>query len=161
MSFMSLFLLLYSLAHVMLMYLFPMATQSSQAPKRRPKSQGGGQKKRPRGNNNKKKSSDEVQELCRRVVEGAPEPGSNPSNAELPTDGWGYIGAEMFEDLPLSEMTKKGLRDANFVSMTAIQKSALPHALAGRDILGAAKTGSGKTLAFVIPVCRMRCWSGD
>ena len=31
-------------------------------------------------------------------------------------------------------------------------RASLPHALAGRDILGAAKTGSGKTLAFVIPL---------
>ena len=36
--------------------------------------------------------------------------------------------------------------------MTAVQRAALPHALAGRDVLGAAKTGSGKTLAFVIPL---------
>ena len=36
--------------------------------------------------------------------------------------------------------------------MTAVQKAALPHALAGKDVLGAAKTGSGKTLAFLIPV---------
>jgi ATP-dependent RNA helicase DDX10/DBP4 len=35
---------------------------------------------------------------------------------------------------------------------TEIQAAAIPHALAGRDILGAAKTGSGKTLAFVIPL---------
>jgi ATP-dependent RNA helicase DDX10/DBP4 len=37
--------------------------------------------------------------------------------------------------------------------MTDIQRKALPLALKGRDILGAAKTGSGKTLAFIIPVC--------
>eukprot|EP01105_Mastigella_eilhardi_P025125 TRINITY_DN6726_c0_g2_i1.p1 TRINITY_DN6726_c0_g2~~TRINITY_DN6726_c0_g2_i1.p1 ORF type:complete len:767 (-),score=232.55 TRINITY_DN6726_c0_g2_i1:5-2005(-) len=36
--------------------------------------------------------------------------------------------------------------------MTPIQRATLPHALAGRDILGAAKTGSGKTLAFIIPL---------
>ena len=35
---------------------------------------------------------------------------------------------------------------------TEIQAAAIPHALAGRDILGAAKTGSGKTLAFVVPM---------
>lgn len=35
---------------------------------------------------------------------------------------------------------------------TDIQAAAIPHALAGRDILGAAKTGSGKTLSFVIPL---------
>eukprot|EP00559_Dactyliosolen_fragilissimus_P005160 CAMPEP_0184857390 /NCGR_PEP_ID=MMETSP0580-20130426/2553_1 /TAXON_ID=1118495 /ORGANISM="Dactyliosolen fragilissimus" /LENGTH=700 /DNA_ID=CAMNT_0027352963 /DNA_START=440 /DNA_END=2542 /DNA_ORIENTATION=+ len=36
--------------------------------------------------------------------------------------------------------------------MTAIQNACIPHALAGRDILGAARTGSGKTLAFLIPL---------
>jgi ATP-dependent RNA helicase DDX10/DBP4 len=36
--------------------------------------------------------------------------------------------------------------------MTDIQKKAIPLALQGCDILGAAKTGSGKTLSFIIPV---------
>lgn len=35
--------------------------------------------------------------------------------------------------------------------MTTIQNTCIPHALVGRDILGAAKTGSGKTLSFLIP----------
>ena len=35
---------------------------------------------------------------------------------------------------------------------TDIQRQAIPLALKGRDVLGAAKTGSGKTLAFLIPV---------
>src|SRR3712207_9495770 len=34
----------------------------------------------------------------------------------------------------------------------AIQASALPDALAGRDVLGKAATGSGKTLAFGLPL---------
>jgi ATP-dependent RNA helicase DDX10/DBP4 len=38
------------------------------------------------------------------------------------------------------------------VSLTDIQARAIPLALKGADILGAAKTGSGKTLAFLIPV---------
>ena len=37
--------------------------------------------------------------------------------------------------------------------MTEIQAASIPHSLAGRDIMGAARTGSGKTLSFVIPVC--------
>jgi ATP-dependent RNA helicase DDX10/DBP4 len=36
--------------------------------------------------------------------------------------------------------------------MTDVQAKAIPLALKGHDILGAAKTGSGKTLAFLIPV---------
>jgi ATP-dependent RNA helicase DDX10/DBP4 len=46
----------------------------------------------------------------------------------------------------------KGLKKAHFITLTDIQRKALPLALKGRDILGAAKTGSGKTLAFIIPV---------
>ena len=39
-----------------------------------------------------------------------------------------------------------------FWTMTDIQNACIPHALLGRDILGAARTGSGKTLAFLIPL---------
>ena len=56
-----------------------------------------------------------------------------------------------FKDMPLSEATQRGLADARFKELTAIQRATIPHALAGRDIIGAAKTGSGKTLAFIIP----------
>lgn len=57
-----------------------------------------------------------------------------------------------FTDLPLSDPTKSGLKSAHFSMMTDIQAKAIPIALKGHDILGAAKTGSGKTLAFLIPV---------
>lgn len=63
-----------------------------------------------------------------------------------------YADREKFVDLPLSQYTKDALREANFETLTAIQRAAIPHALFGRDVLGAAKTGSGKTLAFLIPV---------
>ncbi|KAF2422377.1 P-loop containing nucleoside triphosphate hydrolase protein [Tothia fuscella] len=57
-----------------------------------------------------------------------------------------------FTDLPLSGPTKEGLKGAHFVTLTDIQAKAIPLALKGADILGAAKTGSGKTLAFLIPI---------
>ncbi|KZT43393.1 DEAD-domain-containing protein [Sistotremastrum suecicum HHB10207 ss-3] len=59
---------------------------------------------------------------------------------------------DAFNELPISELTKKGLKKSSFVSMTDIQAKSLPITLKGRDVLGAARTGSGKTLAFLIPV---------
>ncbi|EME40907.1 hypothetical protein DOTSEDRAFT_82412 [Dothistroma septosporum NZE10] len=71
----------------------------------------------------------------------------------------------LFTDLPLSEPTKAGLKSAHFSALTDIQAKAIPLALKGNDILGAAKTGSGKTLAFLIPVLenlyRAQCVGGD
>ncbi|KAF9652558.1 DEAD-domain-containing protein [Thelephora ganbajun] len=57
-----------------------------------------------------------------------------------------------FSDLPISDLTKKGLKRSFFVEMTDIQAQSLPISLKGKDVLGAARTGSGKTLAFLIPV---------
>ncbi|KXH32781.1 DEAD/DEAH box helicase [Colletotrichum simmondsii] len=57
-----------------------------------------------------------------------------------------------FSELPLCETTRKGLEKSHFETLTDIQSRAVPLALKGSDILGAAKTGSGKTLAFIIPV---------
>ncbi|RPA71482.1 DEAD-domain-containing protein [Ascobolus immersus RN42] len=59
---------------------------------------------------------------------------------------------ELFSQLPLTKPTRTGLKRAHFVDLTDIQKKAIPLALKGRDVLGAARTGSGKTLAFLIPV---------
>ncbi|KAI0634181.1 DEAD-domain-containing protein [Trametes polyzona] len=61
-------------------------------------------------------------------------------------------GLEAFADLPISDLTKRGLKRAHFVKMTDIQAKSLPISLKGKDVLGAARTGSGKTLAFLIPV---------
>lgn len=57
-----------------------------------------------------------------------------------------------FSDLPICEATLRGIKEANFVTMTDIQKKTIPMALKGEDVMGIAKTGSGKTLAFLIPV---------
>lgn len=54
--------------------------------------------------------------------------------------------------MPLSQITASGLEASHFKTLTDIQSKAIPLALKGRDILGAAKTGSGKTLAFLVPV---------
>ena len=57
-----------------------------------------------------------------------------------------------FSELPLSQATATGLEASHFKTLTEIQQQAIPLALKGSDILGAAKTGSGKTLAFLVPI---------
>lgn len=51
-------------------------------------------------------------------------------------------------DIKLLKMTIHPHCNVNTIEQVA----AIPHALAGRDVLGAAKTGSGKTLAFLVPL---------
>jgi ATP-dependent RNA helicase DDX10/DBP4 len=60
--------------------------------------------------------------------------------------------ATLFSELPLTRQTAMALDKSHFKTLTDIQRKAIPLALQGRDVLGAAKTGSGKTLAFLIPV---------
>ncbi len=59
---------------------------------------------------------------------------------------------ETFANLPLSQPTASGLEASHFKNLSDVQKEAIPYALKGSDVLGAAKTGSGKTLAFLVPV---------
>lgn len=100
----------------------------------------------------------EVKELEEQVLARAPPRGTQPFT-EANRD------RERFSTLSLSQRTLRGLTDASFKTMTEIQVAAIPHALAGRDVLGAAKTGSGKTLAFLVPLVeklyRSRITFGD
>ncbi|MBI5627466.1 MAG: DEAD/DEAH box helicase, partial [Candidatus Rokubacteria bacterium] len=52
--------------------------------------------------------------------------------------------------LDLPEPVQRGIRDAGFVTATAIQEAALPLALKGKDVAGQSQTGTGKTAAFLI-----------
>ncbi|PVG02772.1 putative HAS1-helicase associated with Set1p [Serendipita vermifera] len=67
------------------------------------------------------------------------------------------VQRKSFTELELSPPTSKGLEEMGFTTMTEIQEKTIPHLLAGRDVLGAAKTGSGKTLAFLIPSVELLC----
>lgn len=57
-----------------------------------------------------------------------------------------------FADLPISINTLRGLNNRGFSKMTEVQRCAIPHALAGRDVLVSSRTGSGKTLAYLVPL---------
>jgi superfamily II DNA/RNA helicase len=57
-----------------------------------------------------------------------------------------------FDTLGLSPKVLQAVTAAGYTQPTPIQASAIPHALARRDVLGLAQTGSGKTAAFVLPM---------
>ncbi|HUK11936.1 MAG TPA: DEAD/DEAH box helicase [Thermoanaerobaculaceae bacterium] len=57
-----------------------------------------------------------------------------------------------FSQFTLDAALLRGISRLGFTNPTPIQAAALPHALAGRDVLAAAMTGSGKTAAFALPV---------
>ena len=84
----------------------------------------------------RKREDEDISALDQRVQD------LNPKENEIKT----------FPDLPLSRPTASGLEASHFKNLTDIQQKAVPLALKGSDILGAAKTGSGKTLAFLVPV---------
>jgi ATP-dependent RNA helicase RhlE len=57
-----------------------------------------------------------------------------------------------FADLGLNAPIQRALRAESYTTPTPIQAKAIPHLLAGRDLLGCARTGTGKTAAFALPI---------
>ena len=57
-----------------------------------------------------------------------------------------------FSELALVEPIQRALHAENYERPTPIQAQAIPHLLAGRDLLGIAQTGTGKTAAFALPI---------
>ena len=63
--------------------------------------------------------------------------------AEVPSD---------FSQFGLSNQILKAVLEQGYTLPTPIQEKAIPHVLAGRDLMGAAQTGTGKTAAFILPI---------
>jgi ATP-dependent RNA helicase RhlE len=57
-----------------------------------------------------------------------------------------------FTELKLADPIQRAVREQNYSIPTLIQAQAIPHLLAGRDLLGCAQTGTGKTAAFALPI---------
>jgi ATP-dependent RNA helicase RhlE len=57
-----------------------------------------------------------------------------------------------FEQFSLDPHLLSAVRAEGYTTPTPIQEQAIPHVLAGRDVLGLAQTGTGKTAAFILPI---------
>jgi ATP-dependent RNA helicase RhlE len=57
-----------------------------------------------------------------------------------------------FEDLKLADTLLRAVKAEGYTTPTPIQQQAIPHVLAGKDVLGCAQTGTGKTAAFTLPI---------
>lgn len=57
-----------------------------------------------------------------------------------------------FSKLGLSDKVQAAVAAAGYTTPTPIQEQAIPHVIAGRDVLGIAQTGTGKTAAFTLPM---------
>ena len=59
---------------------------------------------------------------------------------------------DSFETLSLDSALLRALKHEGYTRPTEIQSLAIPHALAGKDVLAIAPTGTGKTAAFTLPI---------
>ena len=69
----------------------------------------------------------------------------------------GHVGnaVTVFQDMALNTATRAAIAEMGISKPTPIQEKAIPHLLAGRDLIGQARTGSGKTLAFAVPLAEL------
>jgi ATP-dependent RNA helicase RhlE len=76
-----------------------------------------------------------------------------------PTDPC-YVAPMQFAELGLIPPIAQAVAAEGYEKPTPIQARAIPHVLAGRDLLGLAQTGTGKTAAFALPILQ-RLAHGD
>ncbi|RPI97663.1 MAG: DEAD/DEAH box helicase [Chloroflexi bacterium] len=57
-----------------------------------------------------------------------------------------------FDELQLIDPLLRAVQAEGYTDPSLIQSQAIPHVLAGHDLLGCAQTGTGKTAAFALPI---------
>lgn len=63
-----------------------------------------------------------------------------------------YVPKHSFSDFAFHEILERNLNTMHYQDPSPIQDQAIPHGLAGKNIVGVADTGTGKTAAFALPV---------
>ena len=81
---------------------------------------------------------------------------ARPEPARVPEPVADDAASHVFPGIPLMPATRVAIAKMNISEPTPIQEKAIPHLMAGRDLIGQARTGSGKTLAFAAPIAE-RC----
>jgi ATP-dependent RNA helicase DDX18/HAS1 len=112
----------------------------------------------PAGKKKRKKAAEAAAEAAAAAEEAeepAEEPkareGPHPEELEKTFRPKGFFSEMKYADLEICDPLKRALKEHDFETLTEIQAKSIPHLLAGKDVLAAAKTGSGKTLAFLVP----------
>ncbi|KAE8699800.1 DEAD-box ATP-dependent RNA helicase 31 [Hibiscus syriacus] len=73
----------------------------------------------------------------------------SPIRSQAKSDS--YLSETRFDQISISPLSLKGIKDAGYEKMTVVQEATLPAILKGKDVLAKAKTGTGKTVAFLLP----------
>lgn len=63
-----------------------------------------------------------------------------------------YEPTHTFSDFPFGSELYHNIAKKGFVAPSPIQDQAIPHIIAGKDVIGLANTGTGKTAAFLLPI---------
>lgn len=87
--------------------------------------------------------------LKQKLAQAKPKPAHEENHITVSENSSSF---ESFADLKLVPELLEAIQGMKFTRPTPIQAEAIPHALAGKDVIGLAVTGSGKTAAFAIPI---------
>lgn len=63
-----------------------------------------------------------------------------------------YEATHRFADFPFTQKLHDNIAHKGYEVPSAIQDQAIPHIVAGKDVIGLANTGTGKTAAFLLPI---------
>lgn len=63
-----------------------------------------------------------------------------------------YVSENKFSDFNFNSQLQHNINKKGYESTSSIQDQAIPHIMAGKDVIGLANTGTGKTAAFLLPI---------